>query len=121
MVGGVGDGCPGGVGECEVFEMSISDEDARAVYDVCAFAGTDNLEDALANWRAERVAMVEIQEHNRLLQSIVKKLFVVVSQSSKIFLKIVETTAMFLPPALLVDLRKAIVMIDELRKEYADL
>jgi len=83
--------------------------------------GESTIELAIEHVRAERIRMVELYDRNKILRLFLKKLWPIIAQTEKVFLKIVETSAMFLPPSLLGDLYKLVDLVDEAEIAHAKL
>lgn len=74
------------------------------------FTGTDNLEDALKMWQAEREAMCELHDENTALKIYNRRLRLVIDLVLRLCAEL-DKGGMFLPakvPALVTNIRKVI-------------
>lgn len=74
------------------------------------FTGTDNLEDALKMWHAEREAMCELHDENTALKIYNRRLRLVIDLVLRLCTEL-DKSGMFLPakvPALVTNIRKVI-------------
>lgn len=93
-----------------------------SVDEILSMCGASTLEEAAKSWHAERLAMLEMHERNKVLIKYIDLLWPIISACGELFERIaVSPAAMFLPPILSLKIEKVSQLITEAKKVYAEM